>query len=166
MIAESFYVMRLLLIWALVNDPFSLTVIPGNGSFVSGDQIKITINITNISDDEIVLIDTGGYCDYSILVTYADGTNVPETDFKRSLRCNGPLIYNTDSNDSNRSSNRHGEAKGGITGKRSLVRLKAHESKQQELDVGILYDMRQPGNYVVQVRREIPKGLGTGIVTS
>jgi hypothetical protein len=48
----------------------------------------------------------------------------------------------------------------------SLVVLKPHETCQDTIEVSYLYDVAKPGEYTVQIERDMPPELGLGVVKS
>jgi hypothetical protein len=108
-----------------------------------GSEVKVKTNLTNITNHVLYLSDSNRDCDYSTEVRDDKGNPAPETTYKHQLRCNQGLS----------------------DGRVKTVSLKPHESKQDEVVLNRLYDLR-PGRYEVQVERVIPKELGQGSVIS
>jgi hypothetical protein len=47
-----------------------------------------------------------------------------------------------------------------------LVVLKPHETCQDTIEVSYLYELANPGEYMVQIERDMPPELGSGVVKS
>jgi hypothetical protein len=55
----------------------------------------------------------------------------------------------------------------GLDGARTiLIELKPEETCQDGIEVSFLYDVSKPGEYSVQVERDMPPELGKGVTTS
>jgi hypothetical protein len=73
----------------------------------------------------------------------ASGNPVPETEEFRKMKQNGRFME----------------------GRNILVTLKPHETYQDTIEVNYFYDLRSPGKYSIQVRREFSE-VGKGFVKS
>ena len=93
----------------------------------------------------MTLMDTRRDCDYPAQVTYADGKPAPLTNYGQQLNCS---------------------AASGIIGRNIQVTLKPGESRRDEIMVSNVIDMTEPGKYLVEIWREIPKKLGPNPVKS
>jgi hypothetical protein len=126
------------------SQPFSLTIEAVQQRVQSGSQVELKLTLTNTSDGEIMVVDTNPWCDYTFEVRDSKGQSATETDFKRDLKC----------------------ATRPTAGRRIIRILKPHESFEDAVYVNHSYDLRLPGDYSIQVAREIPKELGKGTVKS
>lgn len=127
------------------SQPFSLTINALHKRVLSGDQVALTITLTNNSDSEITIVDIDSWCDYTLEVRDAQGQLVPETADKRATKCvPWPPVA-----------------------ARCIIRtLKPHESFDDLMYVGQAYEVGRPGDYFIHAMREIPKELGKGTVKS
>ena len=53
----------------------------------SGSQVEVKLTLTNTSDGQITIVDIDRWCDYSLEVRDSQGQPVPETAYKRELKC-------------------------------------------------------------------------------
>ena len=81
-------------------------------------------------------------CDYSVDVRYANDGVAPDTERKRTLKCDSS------------------------SGRYLVITLAPSKFRQEEILVSELSDMRKPGDYLIQVKRKAPKELGGTEVTS
>ena len=110
-----------------------------------GSQVELKLTLTNNSDGEITIVDIDRWCDYSLEVRDSQGQPVPETAYKRELKCTPwpPVAA------------------------RCIIRtLKPHESFDDLMYVSYAYEVNRPGDYFIRAMREIPKELGKGTVKS
>jgi hypothetical protein len=109
----------------------------------ASSEIRLDLSIRNESDQVVKIGMTNPVFDYHITVSRADGKFVPETEFMR------------------RAKNRVGN----ISRARTAT-LYPHQTTHDTIAVGELYDMSEPGEYLIQLERELPEQLGHGTVRS
>jgi len=124
--------------------PFALSITGPRASVKSGAEIRVHVTLTNTSDREITIFDTNRDCDYQAEVVDEAGQPAIETEYRRTLKCEGPSVIS----------------------RNVLITLKPGETREDELVISDLYDMRRPGHYAVHVSRKIPKDLGQGTARS
>jgi hypothetical protein len=125
--------------------PFSLAISAVHERVRWGSQVELKLTLTNNSDGEITIVDIDRWCDYSLEVRDSQGQPVPETAYKRELKCTPwpPVAA------------------------RCIIRtLKPHESFDDLMYVSDAYEVNRPGDYFIRAMREIPKELGKGTVKS
>ena len=127
------------------SQPFSLQISAVRQRVQSGSQVALDLTLTNTSDAEITIVDIDRRCDYSLEVHDGQGQPVPETAYKRELKCT-PWPP--------------------VAGRRIIRTLKPHESFNDLMYVNQAYEVNRPGDYFIQAMREIPKELGKGTVKS
>ena len=102
----------------------------------AGSRIPIVVIISNNSNEVVTYADRRSDCDYRIFVLDRRGLPAPETDFKRSLNCNGGLP---------------------MSARNIQVTLKPGEKRKETLEVTRLYQLSAPNKYSVQVDRHFPE---------
>ena len=127
------------------SQPFSLQISAVRQRVQSGSQVALNLTLTNTSDAEITIVDIDRRCDYSLEVHDGQGQPVRETAAKRELECT-PWPP--------------------VAGRRIIRTLKPHESFDDLMYMSEAYEVNRPGDYFIRAVREIPKGLGKGIVKS
>ena len=125
-------------------EPLSLSVTAVEQTVRIGSEVRVKTKLTNTTKHTLNFYDTNRDCDYPVDVRDDRGNRAPETAYKRQLRCNGRL---TDA-------------------RNILITLKPKQSTEDELVLTRLYDLNRPGNYLVQVWRQIPKEVGKGPIRS
>ena len=127
------------------SQPFSLQISAVHQRVQSGSDVQVKLTLTNTSDGQITIVDIDRWCDYSLEVRDGQGQPVPETAYKRELKCT-PWPP--------------------VAGRRIIRTLKPHESFNDLMYVNQAYEVNRPGDYFIQAMREIPKELGKGTVKS
>jgi hypothetical protein len=107
-------------------------------------EVKVKTKLTNNSSRELRFFDTNRDCDYEVDVRDKMGSLLPETAYKRNLKCKNKL---TDA-------------------RNILVRLKPKESTEDEIIVTRLFSFHRPGTYFIQVHRKLPEEVYRGTVKS
>lgn len=126
-------------------EPLSLSVTPAEQTVGVGAEIKVRTKLTNITNHVLSFFDTNFDCDYMTEMRDDSGNPAPETHYKKQLSCNESVVGDS---------------------RNILVTLKPQESVMEEIQVTRLYELNHPGNYVLQVRRRIPKDVGNGPIKS
>lgn len=124
--------------------PFAINIAALRNIVTSGSKVKVKITLTNTSKHDITLVDTNRACDYFVEVRDGQGNLVPDTKRKQELRCGEGLV----------------------AGRNIMITLEPHESTEDEIAVSELSDITQPQKYSVQIQRQVPKQLGTGVIKS
>ena len=134
---------------ALKPQPFALTITPVRSIIKSSvDRVIVRVVVTNVSDQTISFVGTSAYLDYHVIVLNSDGTEPSYTDKGRSAkdfiagRSTIPLI------------------------RRFHVEEEPGKTFSENITVDDLYEMTRPGQYAIQVERDIPEKLGGGMVKS
>lgn len=125
---------------------FAISIRPSKEEFKVGQHIIIVATLTNNSDREVVLGDSGVDLDYPLDVRDADGNPVAETERLQKLK--------------------HPSATDIMTLAAHPKHIKPHESKEKSIMVDSDYNLSRPGKYTIQVQREYPLELGPGIAKS
>jgi hypothetical protein len=128
------------------SQPFSLTIQPVQERLRSGSQVELKLTLINTSNTEITLRDTNRWCNYALEVRDSQGRLAPEANYRRDLRCGNPVAV--------------------TVGRRIIRVLKPGQSYEDTMVVNQTYDFSHPGEYSIQVMRDIPKELGRGVVKS
>lgn len=118
------------------SQPLSLSISAAEHSVRIGMEVTVSAKLTNVSDYSVTFFDSNPSCDYAVEVRDEKGTPVPETTYKRQLKC------------------AHS-----VEGRNILVTLKARESRDEEILVTRTHELTRPGTYFVQVFRKVPKEL-------
>ena len=118
--------------------PFSLAISAVHERFQAGSEVAVKLTLTNTSDRQITIVDIDRWCDYSLEIRDSQGQPVPETAYKRELKCT-PWPP--------------------VAGRRIIRSLKPHESFDDLMYVSQAYEVNRPGDYYIHVMREIPKEL-------
>jgi hypothetical protein len=134
------------LVTASNQQPFSLTISGKNAVFEAGKPVHLQLIVKNTSSRDIGLVEVPGdpppSYQYNIDVHDRDGHPVRMTAYGEKFK------------------------PGSTAGSRVTRGLQPGESYAVDLDVTKLFDLRQPGVYVVQAARKIPEYLGAGVVKS
>jgi Carboxypeptidase regulatory-like domain len=122
-----------------------ITIAAAQSNVMAGDPIKIAIRMKNISDHDITMVAVGGNTqaelNYEIIARVKNGEMLNETIYGKGL-------------------------KGGVAGSRKLFTLKPGAEITETSDINKLYDMSMPGEYVIQVEKELPASEGKGTIKS
>ena len=122
-----------------------ITIVAAQNSVMAGDPIKITVTMKNMSDHDITMVAVGNNSkaelNYEIIAREKNGEMVDETRYGKGL-------------------------KGGVAGSRKLFTLKPGAEITETCNINKLYDMSMPGEYVIQVEKELPASEGKGTIKS
>jgi len=122
-----------------------ITIAAAQNSVMAGEPIKIAVTMKNISDHDIKLVAMGSNStaelNYEIIARDKNGEMLNETIYGKGL-------------------------KGGVAGSRKLFTLKPGAEITETSNINKLYDMSMPGEYVIQVEKELPASEGKGTVKS
>jgi hypothetical protein len=117
------------------DQPLSLAIANIAGQVTSGSEVKISINLTNTSDNPIVLEDDGIFW-YLVDVTRTDGKQVKQTEKGKELKKKQAL---------------HESGQIPIL-KRMAIKLAPGQTKSGECTISDLYDMTDSGEYTIQLQ--------------
>jgi hypothetical protein len=113
---------------------------------MAGDPIKMAITMKNISDHDITMSKWVGNSqaelNYEIIVRGNNGEMPIETRYKNVIK------------------------EGGIGGSRKIFPLKPGEEITETSNINKLYDLSRPGEYTIQVEKELPASEGKGMAQS
>src|SRR5262249_21543663 len=122
-----------------------ITIVAAQNSVKAGDPIEITVTMKNMSDHDITMVAVGSNSkaelNYEIIARDKNGEMLNETIYGKGL-------------------------KGGVAGSRKLFTLKPGAEITETSDINKLYDMSMPGEYVIQVEKELPASEGKGMIKS
>jgi hypothetical protein len=111
-----------------------------------GAPVFLVVTMKNTSEHVLHFNLTNPAFNYRATVLDATGKPVPETEnFRRMKEKLKSEPY---------------------TSRNILVALNPQETCQDSIDLGYLYELAQPGTYSVQIERDMPPELGTGVVNS
>jgi hypothetical protein len=68
-----------------------VTIQDQEGPTKLGSQLALKLTLTNTSKDKITIRDRNRWCDYELEVRDVGGQQVPETTYKRDLKCGNRL---------------------------------------------------------------------------
>ncbi len=125
--------------------PSQNAIQPGPPTWKTGAPVFFIVTMKNESDRVLHFALTNPAFNYLTTVSDSQGRPVPETENFRKMRENDRLLQFR---------------------RNIFVTLKPQETCQDTIEVGYLYDLSKPGEYVVQVERDLPPELGEGIVKS
>jgi len=125
------------------NRPMSLSISASERVFKIDTKVEIKATLSNLSDNVITLNDRIRACDYPVEVRDEKGNLVTETPYKQQLRCTPSGLLEESRN--------------------MLVTLKPQESREEEIVVTGLFELRLPGTYSIQVWRKASEQLGGAI---
>jgi hypothetical protein len=132
------------------NEPLAITISPssdgissGSDELKAGADVRVIVTLTNQSDRDITLRFTSPMCDYAVEVRNIAGELAQDTEQKRTANCVSRL-----------------------TGRNFSKVLKPNQSAKDGIDISLVSDMSQPGEYSVQVMRKAPKEFGEPTVKS
>lgn len=136
--AESAFVLQIA--------PSQNAIQPGTATWKTGAPVFFILTMKNNSQHVLHFALTNPAFNYRAKVLDSHGKPVPETENFRKLR----------------------EAlKSGFFSTRNiLVVLKPHETCRDTIEVSYLYELANPGEYTVQIERDMPPELGSGVATS
>jgi len=121
-----------------------ITIVAAQNSVMAGDPIEITVTMKNISDHDVTMGksvgNTQAELDYEIIVRGKNGEMLNETSYKKRIK----------------------EAAGSW----KTFTLKPGEERTETSNINKLYDLSRPGEYTVQVEKELPASEGKGMVQS
>jgi hypothetical protein len=123
--------------------PFSLSATAVHSEVKSGDEVYVSVTLTNKSNRLAAIEFVGPICDYAVEVRDSAGHPVPDTEVRSKLDCAR-----------------------GESGADGIVRLKPNESATNKISVSMFSNMSRPGVYSVQVAWRTPKEIGAVVVRS
>jgi hypothetical protein len=119
---------------------------PGEATWKKKTPVYVIVTLTNNSDKTLHFTLTNAAFDYRISVKDKDGNPVNETADLRNLK---------------------DAAKSGSAQTRTTpVTLEPQQNKTDAFELSYLFDVAKPGEYTVQVERDLPAELGAGKVQS
>ncbi len=129
------------------NQPFSLFIIGPQKAMTAGEACDISVTLTDVSGKPIPLRVTNGeegaYRDFGLTVVSEPSGSllkpIPIDPVREKFQANFSFQFKT---------------------------LQPNGSMNHTLHVCKLFDLSKPGKYEVQVRRDVPKEIGTGVVIS
>lgn len=128
--------------------PFSITIHAAD-RIVMGSELRLQITLRNVSGRDIVLPKVAGDSqadlDYVIEVRDMVGQSPPDTE-------RGQMIK--------------GKSTSRLFKTIGFVGVKRGEKLQDQVVVDRVYDLSHPGQYTIQVTRDIPDDLGGGVAKS
>jgi hypothetical protein len=119
---------------------------PGEATWKKKAPVYVIVTLTNNSAKTLHFTLTNAAFDYRISVKDKDGNPVAETPDHRNLK------------DSVKS--------GSAQTRTTPVTLEPQQNKVDAFEVSYLYEMAKPGDYTVQIERDLPAELGAGKVQS
>ncbi|MBZ5509617.1 MAG: hypothetical protein LAN70_00455 [Acidobacteriia bacterium] len=122
-------------------------ITPGGATWKAGAPVFFIITMKNNSEHVLHFALTNPAFNYRAIVLDSKGNAVPETEVFRKMRESLRSPF-------------------GITTRNILVELKPHETCQDTIEISYLYDVVEPGEYTVQLERDLPPELGKGVVKS
>jgi hypothetical protein len=126
--------------------PSQNAIQPGSATWKTGAPVFFILTMKNNSQHVLHFALTNPAFNYRAKVLDSHGKPVPETENFRKFR---------EALESGLSSTRN-----------ILVVLKPHETCQDTIEVSYLYDVVKPGEYTIQIERDMPPELGLGVVKS
>ena len=125
--------------------PLEITISTQQSNVMAGDPIKIAIRMKNISKHDITMAAVGSNSqaelNYEIIARDKNGGMLYETIYRKGI-------------------------KRGVAGSRKLFTLKPGEEITEKANVNKLYDLSMPGEYTIQVEKELPPSEGKGMIKS
>lgn len=119
---------------------------PGEATWKKKAPVYVIVTMTNNSAKTLHFNLTNAAFDYRISVRDKDGNPVNETADHRNLK------------DAAKS--------GAATTRTTAVTLEPQQNKVDAFEVSYLFEMNKPGDYTVQIERDLPAELGAGKVQS
>ena len=139
--------------FAKEKSPFSVEILPSQNAiqagipmWKAGAPIFLIVKMTNHSQRVLHFAFTNPAFNYRVRVLDTSGQQVPETENLRKMR--------------------EGLRNGLDAGRNILIEVKPGGTCQDGIEVSFLYDVSKPGEYFVQVERDMPPELGKGVTTS
>ena len=126
--------------------PSQNAIQPGTATWKTGAPVFFILTMKNNSRHVLHFALTNPWFDYRARAFDSHGNPVPETENFRKLR---------ESPKSELLSTRN-----------ILVTLKPHGTQQDGIEVSYQYELANPGEYTVQIERDMPPELGAGVVKS
>jgi hypothetical protein len=125
--------------------PFSLHVTALDESVKAGAPVRLEVSTTNISQSALTLSKSNPGMEYEFIVLSENGKPVTESAaLKRMKDRRRPIVIYRLSNEV----------------------LNSGESTRETVVITDYYDLSQPGEYSIQVERQVPEQYGRGIVKS
>ncbi len=131
--------------FAQAERPFALFIRTQEPTTKAGSEVNIWVTLENTSPHEIGILKSAPELNYSVEMRDLSGKAVPDTEYGRKLKAAETV---------------------GISTSSVIIPLKPNEIIEDQITVSKLYEMAQPGKYMVRVLRVIPPDLGTGAVSS
>lgn len=131
--------------FAIEITPSQDAIQPGVAVWKKGAPVFFIITMTNNSGRTLHFALTNPAFNYPAIVLDRNGIRVPQTEHYRKLRDKRNRL---------------------LTTRNILVALKPHSSCADGIEVSYLYGLSKPGEYTVQLEREMPPELGAGVVVS
>ena len=119
---------------------------PGTASWKKGEPVFFILTMKNNSEHTLHFALTSPFFNYRATVLDSQGKPVPETEFFRKMR--------------------EGLNNRIESGRNILVVLKSRDTQQDTIELSYLYELANPGEYTVQIERDMPPELGSGVVKS
>lgn len=124
--------------------PVSLTIRATEDTAKRGSEVVVNARLENVTNHTITFADTNSACDYVADVRDSAGLPAPQTDYKRTLRCDA------------RSAD----------GRRILITLRPGEFREEQVIITRVCDLARPGKYSIRLLRTFPNDIGDGTATS
>src|SRR5215475_1002556 len=122
-----------------------ITIVAAQNGVKAGDPIEITVTMKNMSDHDITMgklvSNTHAELNNEIIVRDKNGEMPNETRYKKGI-------------------------KEGVAGSRRRFTLKPGEEITETSNINKLYDLSRPGEYTVQVEKELPASEVKGTIKS
>jgi hypothetical protein len=116
---------------------------PGIPTWSTGSPVFVIVTMKNELEHVLHFALTNPAFNYRTTVIDSQGRPVPETENLRKMKENLKDIS-----------------------RNNFVTLKPHETCQDTIEISYFFDLSKPGEYAVQVERDLPPELGKGIVKS
>jgi len=127
-------------------ESLKITIVAAQNSVNAGDPIEITVTMKNMSDHDITMGKWVGISqaelNYEIIVKGKNGEMPNETGYRKAIK------------------------EGHIHGSRQHITLKPGEERTETSNINKLYDLSMPGEYAIQVEKELPTSEGKGTIKS
>jgi hypothetical protein len=136
--AESAFVLQI--------TPWQNAVQPGTASWKKAEPVFFILTMKNNSGHTLHFALTNPALDYRATVLDSQGKPVPETEVFRKMR--------------------EGRKNRIESGRNILVVLKSGETQQDTIELSSVYELANSGKYTVQIERDMPPELGSGVVES
>jgi hypothetical protein len=125
--------------------PFTLFIQPDRAAVRAGSDVRVQVTLKNVSGHEIAVLRSAPDYDYKVEVRDARGKSIAPTELARKLNASGSVR---------------------VAPSNVLYPLAPGAILVDEIVVSKLFEMALPGRYAIQVTRQVPQDLGTGVVKS